>query len=110
MNWFSLAFRNLLSNSRRSITTIAAVAIGYAAVNIFGGFAPYMFVSIREAYIYDQANGHVQVWKKGAREYGGSDPGAFLLSAEDFEAVKEFARTDGRVRLPAKRHHSIQTP
>jgi putative ABC transport system permease protein len=101
VNWLSLAFRNLLRNSRRSITTIAAVAIGYAAVNIFGGFASYMFVSIREAYIYDQAFGHVQVWKKGAREYGGSDPGAFLLSAGDFEAVKEFARTDGRVRLAA---------
>lgn len=101
MNWFSLAFRNLLRNARRSITTIGAVAIGYAAVNIFGGFATYIFVSIREAYVYDQANGHVQIWKKGAKQYGGSDPGAFLLPAEDFAAVKEFARTDERVELAA---------
>ncbi|MCB1063230.1 MAG: ABC transporter permease [Verrucomicrobiae bacterium] len=101
MNWFSLAFRNLLRNARRSITTIAAVALGYAAVNILGGFATYMFVSIREAFIYDQANGHVQVWKEGARTYGGSDPGAYLLSAEEFAEIKAFAETDPRVILAA---------
>ena len=91
MSWLSLAFRNLLRNARRSITTIAAVALGYAAVNVLGGFATYMFVSIREAYIYDQTNGHVQVWKEGARSYGGSDPGAYLLSEKDFEEIKAFA-------------------
>ncbi len=101
MTWLSLAFRNLLRNARRSITTIAAVALGYAAVNVLGGFATYMFVSIREAYIYDQTNGHVQVWKDGARAYGGSDPGAYLLSEDDFEQVKAFAEEDDRVLLAA---------
>ncbi|MCB1230376.1 MAG: ABC transporter permease [Verrucomicrobiae bacterium] len=101
MSWLSLAFRNLLRNARRSITTIAAVALGYAAVNVLGGFATYMFVSIREAYIYDQTNGHVQVWKEGARSYGGSDPGAYLLSEKDFEEIKAFADKDDRVVLAA---------
>lgn len=101
MTWLSLAFRNLLRNARRSITTIAAVALGYAAVNVLGGFATYMFVSIREAYIYDQCNGHVQVWKTGARNYGGSDPGAFLLPADAFAELKEFAEQDDRVVLAA---------
>ncbi len=101
MTWLSLAFRNLLRNARRSITTIAAVALGYAAVNIFGGFATYMFVSIRQAYIYDQANGHLQIWKKDARDYGGSDPGAFLLPAEDFAEIETIAAEDDRIEMAA---------
>ena len=101
MTWIALAFRNLLRNSRRSITTIAAVALGYAAVNIFGGFANYMFESIRHAYIYDQANGHVQVWKKDARSYGGADPGAFLLSEEEFAEIKALADADDRIEIAA---------
>lgn len=101
MTWFALAFRNLLRNARRSITTIAAVALGYAAVNIMGGFAAYLFLSIREAYIYDQTNGHVQVWKRGARLFGGSDPGASLLSAGEFAEIKAFAADDPRVVLAA---------
>jgi len=91
MNWISLAFRNLLRNARRSITTIAAVALGYAAVNVFGGFASYMFASIREAYVYDQASGHIHVWKEGAQTYGGSDPGAYLLTAQDRADLQAFA-------------------
>ena len=75
MTWFSLALRNLLRNARRSITTVAAVALGYAAINILAGFTAYMFASIEDAHIYEQINGHVQIWKEDARGYGGSEPG-----------------------------------
>ena len=101
MNWISLALRNLLRNARRSITTIAAVALGYAATNIFAGFAGYMFASIQEAHIYEQINGHIQIWKKGARDYGGSDPAAYLISAEEFENIKTIASKDERSDLAA---------
>ena len=101
MNWISLALRNLLRNARRSITTIAAVALGYAATNIFAGFAGYMFASIQEAHIYEQINGHIQIWKKGARDYGGSDPAAYLISAEEFENIKTIASKDERIDLAA---------
>lgn len=101
MNWISLALRNLLRNARRSITTIAAVALGYAATNIFAGFAGYMFASIQEAHIYEQINGHIQIWKKGARDYGGSDPAAYLISADEFENIKTIAAEDERIDLAA---------
>ncbi len=101
MTWISLALRNLLRNSRRSITTIAAVALGYSAVNILAGFSAYMFTSIEDANIFEQINGHVQVWKKGARDHGGADPGKYLISAEEFAAIKEFAAKDDRILLAA---------
>lgn len=101
MTWFSLALRNLLRNARRSITTIAAVALGYAAINILAGFTAYMFASIEDAHIYEQINGHVQIWKEGARGYGGSEPGEYLIPAEDFAAIKAFAAEDPRIILSA---------
>lgn len=60
-----------------------------------------MFASIQEAHIYEQINGHIQVWKRGAREYGGSDPAAYLISAEEFESIKEIASKDERIDLAA---------
>ncbi|MDF1739041.1 MAG: FtsX-like permease family protein [Verrucomicrobiales bacterium] len=101
MSWISLALRNLLRNARRSITTIAAVALGYAAINILAGFTAYMFASIEDAHIYEQVNGHVQIWKKGAREYGGSDPAACLISEEEFAEIKAFTNEDERVLVSA---------
>ena len=101
MNWISLALRNLLRNARRSITTIAAVALGYAATNIFAGFAGYMFTSIKDAHIYEQINGHVQIWKKGARDYGGSDPEKYLITADEFASIKKAAAADNRIELSA---------
>lgn len=101
MTWISLALRNLLRNARRSITTIAAVALGYAAVNILAGFTSYMFASIEDAHIYEQSNGHLQIWKKDARDYGGSDPEEYLITEEEFAGIKEFAAKDSRISIAA---------
>jgi putative ABC transport system permease protein len=101
VTWFSLALRNLLRNARRSVTTIAAVALGYAAINILAGFTAYMFASIEDAHIYEQVNGHVQIWRNGARGYGGADPGEYLISADDFASIKAFAAEDPRIILSA---------
>lgn len=101
MNWISLALRNLMRNARRSVTTIAAVALGYAAINILGGFSAYMFASIEDGHIYEQVNGHVQIWKKGARQHGGTDSADLLLSAEEFEEIRAFAEADERVEFAA---------
>jgi len=101
VNWISLALRNLLRNKRRSITTIGAVALGYAATNIFAGFAGYMFKSIEEAHIYEELNGHIQIWKRGARQYAGTDPAAYLIDEEGFDEIKRLAAEDPRIDLAA---------
>lgn len=99
MNWISLALRNLLRNARRSITTIAAVALGYAAVNILAGFTAYMFASIEDGHIYEQLNGHLQIWKAGAREYAGTEPESFLITKEEFARIRAAAAEDSRIVL-----------
>ncbi len=101
MKWLSLAFRNLLRNGRRSVTTMLAVSLGYAAINIFGGFTTYMFVSIRESFIHDQGNAHVQIWKKGYLEKGSLEPEKYFLTAEELGAIQEAVSEDPRVKLTA---------
>ena len=49
--WFKIASRNVGKNRRHSIVTILAIAIGLAAVNLFGGFAAYMYEGNQEAAI-----------------------------------------------------------
>ena len=61
--WIRFAFRNLLRNRRRSLYTMIAVAMGYAAINLFGGFTAYIFTNLRESFIYIEANGHLTIFK-----------------------------------------------
>jgi putative ABC transport system permease protein len=49
--WAKFAGANLLRNRRRSFYTIIAIAIGYAAVNVFGGFTAYIFKNLEYTFI-----------------------------------------------------------
>jgi len=105
VTWLSLAFRNLLRNRRRSLLTLLAVALAYAAINVFGGFTSYIFVSLREAFIHAQASGHLQIHKRGYREHAAADPAAYFMTEAEFEALREFGANDPRVLVVAGRMH-----
>src|SRR5215831_18968436 len=79
--WFKIACRNLGKNRRRSLFTIMAIGLGFAAVNVFGGFTSYIFASLRDSYIYAQANAHLTIFKTGFLAAGKLDPLGYLLSA-----------------------------
>jgi len=98
-----LASRNLLRNKRRSAVTILAATLGFAAVNLFGGFTSYMFVNLREAFIYGGGNGHLILYKEGYREQGASDPAQFLLPAEVHMKLQKLAHHDDRILLASGR-------
>ena len=87
-----IAFRNLWKNSRRSFFTIAAIALGYAAVNVFGGFTAYIFTSLKDAYVYAQGNGHLTIFKKGFLANDSQDPFNYLLGEEDVLIVKQVVK------------------
>jgi len=99
--WIILAFRNLWRNKRRSLVTIIAVMLGFSAVNVFGGFTTYMFTNLRDAFIYAQANGHIQIAHEGYAQKGTTDPADHLISAQTYEMVQRIARTDPRIILAA---------
>lgn len=94
-----LASRNLMRNRRRSAVTIFAATLGFAAVNVFAGFTTYMFVNLREGFIYGGGNGHLIVYKEGYREHGVSDPAKYLLPGDLYDRLQHLAHHDEHKRI-----------
>lgn len=99
MTWFTLALRNLFRNARRSLVTIAAIGLGFLAVNALGGFTAYIFGSLQDSYIYGEGNGHLTVFKAGFLDQGKLDPLRFLLTPQELATVRRVAAADPHVLL-----------
>jgi putative ABC transport system permease protein len=99
--FFKIALRNVFKNQRRSFFTALAVSLGFTAVNLFAGFAEYIYVSTRETAIYARCNGHLMVFKEGFLDKGKIDPGKYLISKESLETIKELCHEMPEVDLIA---------
>nr|AHZ46168.1 ABC transporter permease [uncultured bacterium 12-5D] len=64
-----------------------------------------MFENLRDSFIHAQAQGHLQVYKKGYLERGSIDPARYFLTAEEFQAIKDIAEADERIHLAAGSMH-----
>jgi putative ABC transport system permease protein len=89
LTWLKLALRNLFRNGRRSWFTILAIAFGFVAVNVLGGFTAYIFTNLQDSYIYAEANGHVTIFKAGFLDQGKLEPTRYLLSEAEQQAVRQ---------------------
>lgn len=89
MTWIKLALRNLFRNGRRSLFTILAIGVGFLAVNTLGGFTRYIFTSLKDSYIYAEANGHLTVFKSGFLDHGKLEPTKYLLSDGDVATMRK---------------------
>ena len=87
--WFKIGLRNLIKNGRRSLITALAIAVGFAAVNLFGGFAQYMHTSNRQVAIYVSTQGHLTLFKRGFLEQGRLDPAEYLFSATELQTIEK---------------------
>jgi putative ABC transport system permease protein len=87
MIWIRYALANLFRNKRRSLYTVLAIAMGFAAINIFGGFTSYIFTNLKDSFIYVDANGHLSIFKKGFLTEGKIDPTRFLISNTQFHEI-----------------------
>jgi putative ABC transport system permease protein len=97
--WFKLAFRNLLKNKRRSLVTLGAVAFGFAAINLLGGFSNYIFDALEDGYVYARGNGHLSIFKKGFHRQGLMNPASYLLNQREVEEISAFCRRDQRISI-----------
>jgi putative ABC transport system permease protein len=90
--WIKIAIRNLLKNKRRSAFTVIAIALGFAAVTLFGGFTAYMYEANREGSIYSSLQGHLTIAKKGMFENTGSNSKSGILSPDEMAAIRIICR------------------
>lgn len=78
MRTLSLAVRNLLRNRRRSLATLAAIAIGGTAILLFGGYTANIRYSLETAQVRN--GGHLQVQHKDLADYGSGNPSAYAVT------------------------------
>ena len=97
--WFKIALRNLIKNRRRSVITILAIALGFAAVNLFGGFTEYMYRGNREAAILCKSHRTPHGLQEGFLEKGQLDPTRYLLTLEEMRAIEEICKKNPHVLI-----------
>ena len=89
LTWLKIAFRNIIKNSRRSVYTIIAIALGFAAINVFAGFTSYIFTTIQTNIIHIYGLGHLSLFKEGYRQEGLMDPASYLINKTELKELIE---------------------
>ena len=99
LTWLTIAIRNLLRNGRRSLFTILAIGLGFAAVNVFGGFTTYIFSGLRDSNIYTHANGHLTIFKKGFLSEGRLEPEKYLITEDEHRRILRITQTFPQIKI-----------
>lgn len=91
MKLWSLAIRNLLRNRRRSLATVLALAIGSAAILLFGGYTTNVRYSMQTIYV--RTGGHLQIQHSDYFNYGSGNPASY--------GIPQYARIIDAIRADA---------
>lgn len=105
ISWLKLALRNLFRNRRRSLFTILAIGLGFAAVNTLGGFTAYIFTSLKDSYIYAQGNGHLSIFKAGFLQEGKLDPTRYLIDEDEMALIHDVLARYPEILVTAPQLH-----
>lgn len=90
MMTLNLAVRNLLRNRRRSLATLVAMAIGSAAILLFGGFSGNINYEMHTRIV--QRGGHLQIQHRDFYLYGSGNPTAYGI--DDYAEILKAMRSD----------------
>ncbi len=101
--WLTIALRSIIKNGRRSLTTILAIALGYAAVNLFSGYVHSTYQGLTNAAIHGEGLGHLTIYKKGYLDQGKLHPEKYQFSADEAAAIADLIRKRSDVELVTPR-------
>ena len=85
-----IAFRNILRNARRSLMTMSAIAVGVAALVLFGEFVGNVITGLQTQTV--RRYGHLTVFRTGYFNFGAGNPGAYGIS--DYQGVIQLIKND----------------
>jgi len=103
MNYLKIAWRNVLSNYRRSLVTVLAIGIGLAAVNLFSGYIANVYAGLKEQAVKGERLGHLTIYKQGMLTAGKLHPRKYMFTAAESARLTSIIRSDPRVRLVTPR-------
>ena len=81
MNPFSLAFRNVRRNTRRSALTLTALAVGALAILLFGGYVNDTVEGLQTSTV--RTYGHLQIVPRDYLDFGRGNPARFSIKEYD---------------------------
>jgi putative ABC transport system permease protein len=97
-----IAVRNLSRNRRRNLSTGLAIALGYAAVVMLGGYATRIEGLLRTASVYLQHVGHLAIHKPGGLARAAAKPSGYAFSVEEQRTIAAILSADPRVELSGR--------
>lgn len=103
MNLPLLSLRNVFRNTRRSIATIAAIAVGLVAVNLFGGYIADVYRSLQIQAVAGERLGHLTVLKEGMLTLGKLRPERYMFNADEAQRLRQTLAGVEGVRLVTPR-------
>jgi putative ABC transport system permease protein len=102
-NTFKLALRGLLRNRRRSLVTLLAIALGFAAITLFAGYTHNVYDGLARQSIHGELLGHLTLTKRGMRKEGKLDPERYMLTAKEVAAITAQLQSEAHVTLISPR-------
>ncbi|MEN6585173.1 MAG: FtsX-like permease family protein [Sulfuricella sp.] len=102
-NMFKLALRGLMRNRRRSLVTLLAIALGFAAIALFAGYTHNVYDGLARLSIHGEMIGHLTVSKRGMRKEGKLDPERYLLTSKEVETITKLLKDEPHVEMVAPR-------
>jgi putative ABC transport system permease protein len=99
MKWMKLAIRNILRNKRRSLVTLLAIGVGFAAISLFRGYTNNIYYGLRTSAIRGEGLGHLTIYKTGWLEKGKLDPERYMFSKAEIEKVTKLVQEEKEVIL-----------
>ncbi len=101
--WLRISFRNIIKNGRRSAMTILAIALGFAAINVFSGYVHSTYKGLTNAAIRGEGLGHLTIFKKGYLEQGKLHPEKYQFNRDEVATLAELIRRMPEVELVTPR-------
>ncbi len=99
MEMLTFAFRNIWRNKRRSLTTMAAIVCGYAAISLFGGYIADTFNSLQVQAVNGERLGHLSIFKEGMLTEGKLRPKKYLFTEDEMQTLTEVVNSYPGVKL-----------
>jgi putative ABC transport system permease protein len=96
---WKLALRNLSRNRRRNVVTGTAIALGYAALLLLGGYSNGNERLIRASSVYLQHSGHLAIYARGGLGKAAAKPATYSFDAAAQETIIATLRADPRVEF-----------
>lgn len=103
LTWLTISLRNIIKNGRRSLTTILAIALGFAAINLFQGYVHSTYEGLKWSSIHGEGLGHLTIFKQGFLTQGKLHPERYMFSKAEAERISSLVKQHPGVELVTPR-------